>query len=167
MARRSPLGPGQRRDLLVGLALLALGIVWTGIVLATVPPGNFGVGPRAFPLWLGIGLVVLSVIMAATAWLGRDGRTEPESGRLPGSGWSLFRTAATVCLIIGAYGLLMQGLGFVIGTILTVAFTLWIVLGVHRPVLVAGMAVGIAMGSWLIFSQILGAYLPPGTWLPF
>lgn len=168
MKERTPHQAEQRRDLRVGLILFVLGIVWTAIVVATIPPGNYGIGPRAFPLWLGVGLVVLSAMLAGGAWLRRNGDgADPAESELSGAGWPLIRTVALVCLLIAAYGFLMQRAGFLLATALTVGFTLWVVLGERRPILVAGMAIGISVGAWLVFGQLLGAYLPRGTWLPF
>lgn len=168
MSERTPYQAEQRRDLVVGLVLLVLGIVWTGIVLATIPPGNYGIGPRAFPLWLGVGLVALSAILAGGAWLRRNGDGEdPGDSGLAGMGWPVFRMVVLVCLILAAYGFLMQRAGFLLATALTIAFSLWVVLGERRPFLVGGMAIGMSVGVWLVFGQLLGAYLPRGTWLPF
>lgn len=160
----------RRQDLIAGSVLLLLAITWTVTVWLTVPVG-YGVGPRAFPLWLGLALVVLSALLllkglfggykplAADAHAGADDLEAilPLRKRLG--------LVATVCGVIVAYGWMMPRLGFVLATGITVAVTLVGPLGERRPLLVAGMAVGIAVGTWLAFGKLLGAYMPSGSWL--
>lgn len=59
-------GNSIRRDLAVGASLFVLSVVWTVTVYVTVPTGT-GVGPRAFPLVLGIALMVLSAILVGAS----------------------------------------------------------------------------------------------------
>ncbi|WP_114965736.1 tripartite tricarboxylate transporter TctB family protein [Alkalilacustris brevis] len=170
MSRLSPEQREKRRDLIFGSLLLAFSVVWTGTVYFTVPVGRgVGVGPQAFPLYLGASLIGLSALLLLNAWFAKgqamDVPDDEEPDMVPIAGWPLARLIVSVCLVIMAYGYLMQSAGFVIATMLVVAFTLWVVVGVRRPVLVVGMSVGITAVSWLVFGQILGAYIPRGTWI--
>lgn len=170
MSRHSPEQSDRRRDLVFGSILLVFAVVWTGTVYYTVPVGRgVGVGPQAFPLYLGAGLIGLAVLLLLNAWFGRPtgagGPEDEEPDMVPISAWPLTRLIVSVCLVIMAYGYLMQSAGFVLATAMVVAFTLWFVVGVRRPILVLGMATGITAGSWLVFGKILGAYIPRGTWI--
>ncbi|RMD94494.1 MAG: tripartite tricarboxylate transporter TctB family protein, partial [Alphaproteobacteria bacterium] len=160
----------RRRDLIAGSVLLLFAIGWTIAVWLTVPAG-YGVGPRAFPLWLGVALAVLSALLvlqalrreAAPAEAGPVEEGEGEEGKAVTPGRRLL-TVATVCAIIIGYGWLMPRLGFMPATALAVLVTLVGPLGERRPVLILGMSLGIALGAWLAFGKILGAYMPPGSW---
>lgn len=163
----------RRQDLIAGTVLFLLGLAWTLVVWRTVPDG-YGVGPRAFPLWLGIGLTGLSAILLGRALrpVGAAGTTQAAGADegagagagVPGPGLRL-RMVATVSVLIILYGLMMQTLGFLIATGTIVAGTLVVVLGERRWRIVASMSVGMAVGCWLAFGQLLGAYMPRGTWL--
>lgn len=156
----------RRQDILAGSLLMIFSILWVGVVWSTVPVDE-GVGPRAFPLWLGVALAVLSGLLLVKGLRGTyytsddyEYATETTVSR----GFRLLMVA-TVCGIIAVYGFLMQKIGFVPATVITVAGTLIFVLGERRPLFVIGMALGIAFGAWVAFGQILGAYMPPGTWI--
>lgn len=170
MSRHTPEQRDRRRDLIFGSILLVFAVVWTGTVYYTVPAGRgVGVGPKAFPLYLGVTLIGLAVLLLLNAlWgkpTGEGGPEDDEPDMMPISAWPLTRLIVSVCLVIMAYGYLMLNAGFVLATAMIVAFTLWFVVGVRRPVLVLGMAAGITAGSWLVFGVILGAYIPRGTWI--
>jgi len=160
------------RDQIVGAILLVIAVTWTVIVYATIDPGSdSAVGPRAFPMWLGILLAGLSTMLLISGF--RQARAKVESASSESDenieGGALvdtnLRMVATVFGIIVTFGFLMEKIGFVLATILIVTGSLWFALGVRRPVLVAGMAFGMAFGCWVVFGQMLGAYLPPGTWI--
>ena len=61
------------RNYVVGLLLLTLSVVWTWLVIVTIPAG-FGdgdIGPRAFPLMFGLCLGFLSVIVLLQSLMNR------------------------------------------------------------------------------------------------
>ena len=87
-----------------------------------------------------------------------DGLTE--RGRCRNS-----RMVATVFGIIVAFGFLMEKIGFV-ATVLIVAASCGWYSASAPAVLVAGMAIGMAVGCWVVFGQMLGAYLPPAPGSP-
>lgn len=157
------------RDQVVGALLLIFGAVWTAVVYLTVPQGfGDGIGPRAFPLFLGILLVILSALLLLSGY--RKGHATPEPANEDDVADSTMtrsdvRMICSVFVIIIAYGFLMQKVGFVIATLAVVAATMWLVLGIRKPIQIAAMAAGLTGGCWLVFGEILGAYLPPGTWL--
>lgn len=165
-------GTPLRRQLTVGASLFALALVWTVIVYVTVPTGS-GVGPRAFPLVLGIVLMALSAILMAAdliAWRRHVEQPAAPGGAAGGGdaarapGLLQLRVLVTVCIAIAVYGYLMQKVGFVMSTFLTVVGLL-LILKERRVLILAGMGLGITLGSWLVFGEVLGAYIPRGTWI--
>lgn len=157
-----------QRNRVVGLILLAIAVTWTVLVYMTVPLGHDGpIGPRDFPLLLGICLAALAAFMAI--WPGGgDAEDEPAAGATAPqpahSVWQEVRVAGGMFLLIILYGFLMQKLGFLIATLIVVTLTLVGFLGERRPVFLALFAIGVSVGSWLIFGKLLGAYLPVGSW---
>jgi hypothetical protein len=157
----------RRQDVIAGSVLLLFAIVWTVTVWLTVPPG-YGAGPRAFPFWLGVGLTLLSALLLLKGLIGPYGPVEAvaeEDAEPAVSPLLRLKLVVLVCAIIVAFGWLMPKIGFMPATALTVAVTLVGPLGERRPVLVIGMALGIALGAWLAFGKVLGAYMPTGSWL--
>lgn len=163
----------NRRDMVVGAVLFSFATAWTITVYVTVPIGR-GIGPRAFPLVLGITLMVLSAVLVFANLRRQEeaGPVQPDPGVAePGTAedraglWLTLRVMAYVCITIALYGYLMQKIGFVAATFLTVVLTLFFTLKERSPFLVLGMGIGITLGSWIVFGRILGAYIPRGTWI--
>ncbi|MCT8973907.1 tripartite tricarboxylate transporter TctB family protein [Microbaculum marinisediminis] len=156
------------RDQIVGTLLLVFGALWTAVVFLTVPPGyGENVGPRAFPLGLGILLILLSALMLISGSRKAQSRADDAEDEdvVSATTRAELRVVASVFVIIVGFGFLMEKLGFVIATVTIVSMSMWLVLGIRKPTVIAGMAIGLAGGCWLVFGKILGAYLPPGTWL--
>ena len=152
------------RDRVAGLVLLGLGLVWSVTVYQTIPggQGEGDVGARAFPLIFGICLMVLSAILVVSSFrpseVADDDKVEPVS-------WFRIRIALSVFALVLAYGFLLFKIGFVLATPLIVAVAMWGILKIRDIKLILAMALGITAGCWLIFGKLLGAYLPPGTWI--
>jgi hypothetical protein len=154
-------------DRLAGLALLAIAVSWSGLVYWTIPAGDGGyIGPRAFPLFLGLILTGLSAAMLFRAFLPKTGKpTEPgENAHISITGLEV-RLAGGVFLVIIGYGFLLEKLGFVLATPIMITATLVGVLGLRRPLLIAAIAAGVTIGCWAIFGKLLGVYLPHGSWV--
>ena len=163
------------RDRITATALLAFAIVWCVVVWQTIPVGSPGsVGPRAFPLGLGILLAVLSGLLLLRAQVRKRIETAAdEADDTPDDSTSMsgahegtyLRMVFSVFAVIVAYGFLMEKIGFVLATLVTIPAMMMLVLGIRDPLRIAGMAFGMTFGCWLVFGKLLGAYLPPGTWL--
>ena len=159
-----------RRDRVTALLLLAFAAAWVIAVWYTIPSGSSGiVGPRTFPLCLGIALGVLALVLLAASYVKPAGvstddveEDAPEGEAL--AGWLYPRLVFSLVLVIVAYGFLMEKVGFVFATMVVVAAMVGLILKIRNPVTIIGMAVGLAFGCWLLLGKVLGAYLPPGTW---
>lgn len=154
-----------RRDRLVGLALFAIAVVWSVLVYWTIPAGYGEVGARAFPLAFGLILAALSLWMAI--WPGEAGGGEDtaEAESAPSLRKGEIASALGVFAAILVYGFLLQRIGFLLATPVVIVALMVLVLRITRPVAVGAMALGITAGCWLVFGKLLGAYLPPGTWI--
>lgn len=157
-------------DRLLGLALLVFAVAWTVIVVETIPSGSSGpVGPRGFPLGLGVLLAGLSGLLILGSFTrDADPDATPETDEpQPKSltlGVEVWAVASTVGLLV-VYTLLLSYTGFIIGTALTVAAGLLLVLKTPGWRLLLGMSLGMSLGIYLIFGKLLGVYLPHGSWV--
>lgn len=155
-----------RRDRITGLILLAFAVVWSVIVYQTIPggQGEGDVGPRAFPLIFGVLLAGLAGFVVVNSFR-KSGNHDGEDVELVTK--LQIKLALGIFALIIVYGFLLLKIGFLLATPVIVSAALWGVLGVRNLKTIAGMAVGMTAGCWLIFGKILGAYLPPGTWIYF
>ena len=149
------------RDRISGSILLAIAVVWIVFVYMTIEPGGDAeAGPRAFPLFFGVVLAGLSLLMLAQTLrpTAAGGEEEPES-IIPGEVGAVVFTIAGLVV----YGMLLEPFGFIPSTALGVVAMMVFALRIRSPLLIAGMAIGLSLGCYLVFGKLLGTYLPPGT----
>ena len=147
--------PVKRDDLIAGLSLIALGvfIILEAIQLDYV--NEYGPGPGFLPLWLGIGLLALSVPLAVMSISRPSGE---ESGL-----WRETRRALLSWVGLTVAIALLNRLGFILSfTLLTVFLVL--VMDRRSPFIALSVAVGSALGFYLIFALALRLPLPVGPW---
>lgn len=155
-------------DLIAAILLLAFAIAWSVTVYRTVPDSVYGIGPKDFPLVMGIILIVMSVLLLLRT-LSTDQGTEEVKGdeaddsEVAGGG----KYAVGVLLLIILYGFLIERIGFLLTTPIIIVVALAGILRIRNPVSILAVAIGITAGSWLVFNKILGVYMPPGSWIPF
>jgi Tripartite tricarboxylate transporter TctB family len=152
----------SRTDRLAGGILLLLALAWIAGVYWTIPGGSGEgqIGPRGFPLGMGILLAVLSLFLIGS----RNGANEearPTRTALDRAAeiWALVATFG----FLGVYVLLLDLFGFLVATIVAIAGFLVIGLDKRAPRLIAGISVGLAFGIWLILGKAMGVYLPRGS----
>lgn len=149
------------RDRIAGTVLLAVALVWIVLVYETVEPSQDAeAGPRAFPLFFGIVLAALSLTLLLQSFRRQTADGEMNvPAVIPGE---IQAVAATIGGLV-AYGFMLQPLGFIPSTAIIVTVVMVLVLRIFSPMLVATMAIGLSLGSYLVFGKLLGTYLPPGT----
>lgn len=84
----------------------------------------------------------------------------------PRTDWTLFsrlrwRPAALLLIMMSAYGLVMEFLGFAVSTIAFLGGA-FVVLGARHPARILLVSVSLALGFWLLMDR-LGVYLVPGS----
>ncbi len=153
----------SKSDRLAGVILLLVAALWIAGVYWAIPDvaGEAGrVGPRGFPLAMGVMLAALSALMIAGSFTaaepGADDNSERRVDRT-----EIWALAATFGFLAG-YVALLAWFGFVIGTAVSSAAFLFFVLNKRSPALIAGMSLGLAFGIWLILGKAMGVYLPHG-----
>ncbi len=130
--------------------LLAGFFIWQATLIETgfiVDP----MGPKAFPIVIGITLAVAAIYPIVKP----DPRPDwPAAGRL-------LEIAFAVVLMI-AYAQALPRFGFVLSTAVTAALLAWR-LG-SRPLAAAAAGVAIAIGIYVVFHLVLGLTLARGPW---
>lgn len=162
----------RTQDIVVGTILLTLAVAWCVIVVQTIPAGQGGgdIGPRAFPLWLGVFLGAMALLMVLRSLMARGGAAQPSKAAAApdisaadrrAEHWLVWLTTGLLVL----YGLIMPIIGFNLATVLVVALTLLLCVRVRSWKVLAGMTVGIPLATWLIFGKILQIPLATGSWI--
>jgi hypothetical protein len=149
------------RNRISGAVLLSVALVWIVLVYQTITPSQgTEAGPRAFPLFFGYVLAILSLLLLFQGFRAAksDHETEAAAAPLPGE---LTAAALTIGGFV-VYGMLLEPFGFIPSTAFIVVVLMLAVLRVRSLLLIAGMAIGLSLGSYLVFGKLLGTYLPPG-----
>lgn len=140
-----------------GLAFLLLSLAY-GYSATSIPlfPGEETepFSARTLPYFLaalGCGLSLFLLLF------GRDGDRADENA-IAGMDWPL---AASLLVLMVAYGLALEWLGFLVATtlFLIIGFRL---LGERRPKILLAVSVPFTVGFWLLLTQALDIYLAPG-----
>jgi len=148
----------EKKELLSGICLGSFGVYVAFEALKLPYVSEFGPGPGFFPLWIGIGLTLLSLLLivanlfASTAVESSESQSRTAIGRAL-VGWS------GLMLAIG----LLHWLGFGLSLALLAAF---LILALERrsPWVALSVAFGLALGFHAIFALALGLSLPAGPW---
>jgi putative tricarboxylic transport membrane protein len=148
----------NKSDLAAGISVATFGTYVTVASSRLAYSSEYGPGPGFLPLWLGIGLLVLSLCLTVK----NLARGAPEVVSKP----EFWRTSARV---LGGWLALMLAILLLpwIGLSLSLALlTLFLVLALERrsPWTAIGVALGLAVGFHLIFVSGLGLSLPVGPW---
>jgi putative tricarboxylic transport membrane protein len=147
----------RNRDVWSGLALAALGTYIVAAARGWTYLGEDGPGPGFFPLWYGSLMVVLSLVLVATAVLRRAPAQAHDATR-----WNEVRRAFACWAGFVASIALMPWLGFFI----SYALLTWFLVAVlaARPQRVAiPLALGGAIVFYAIFQWGLDLSLPRGA----
>jgi len=142
-------------DIVSGAVLAGLGVFIIVEAQGWEYLGPDGPGPGFFPLWYGIAMVALSLLLVATSLSRRSG----EPGKAVNWG-EIGRALAAWAGLAACVGLL-KTLGFLLAFGL---FTFFLVAVMYRRPLgaAAAVAVGISVSFYLIFPLALNVALPIG-----
>lgn len=148
----------DKSELACSVILVALGAFVVQQSLAWEYMTRDGPGPGFFPLWIGLAIIVLSLLYLTlmaydmvrgeavhqTNWSG--------TGRVL-AGWAAFMAAAA----------LLKPAGFIVSFALLMVFLVRMIFG--RPFLKAiAVGLGSALGFWVLFVKLLSVRLPTGPW---
>lgn len=146
-----------------GIALLALVWLWLSYTYIPGARGEGEPGPRAFPIVLGVTLLGLGILLSIAVWSGNL-RKRPSITVKSVTGHETRIVAGTFLLLI-LYAFVMEKLGFLIATPLTVLLVMTTLLGMREWRFMVLFATGITAACWLFFVKLLETPLPHGLWL--
>ena len=146
-------------EVLSAAVLAALGVYIFMEARTWVYYNDDGPGPAFFPVWYGIAMVVLSLVLIATTVAKELKDTTPSSAE---TDWVGIRRALITWAAFAICALLMHWLGFMIAFALLSFFIITYVF--RQPPVMAGVAaVVMALGFYLLFPLALSAALPTGV----
>ena len=148
----------EKNELYAAVCLGALGIYVVIEALQLPYVSEFGPGPGFFPLWIGIGLTALSLLLMGANRL-VSATVESGAGQ---SRSAIARALTGWSALMLAIGLLPR-LGFVLSIAL---LTMFLVVALERrsPWLACIVALSVALGFHAVFALALGLSLPAGPW---
>jgi hypothetical protein len=161
------------RDVVAGVLLFAASVGYyvmaTGIPVSLI---DTTVNSSALPKLLGIGGAGLSLVLIAQGLLQQRRQAAasvaPEpSASAPGL-WLQHRRALGILIIVVAYALLLNVLGYFVSMALMLGATAYYQAHFYRTVRSVPVMIGLALGGallfWLIFDQLVGIPMPDGLW---
>jgi hypothetical protein len=164
------------RDLVAGVVLLAAStgyyVMATGIPLSLL---DTTVNSSVVPRMLGIGGAGFSLILIAQTLFGQWQQsraladTEPAAPAAPAPDqWLQHRRALAILIIVTAYMLLLNLLGYIVSMALMLAATAYYQArfygSVRSPTIMLGLPLVGALLFWAIFDLLLGIPMPAGLW---
>jgi len=141
-------------DLWSGLALAALGLYIVVQAWQWEYLGPDGPGPGFFPLWYGIAIFALSVLLVGSHFKRAQPRPNPVD-------WTRVGRALSTWLALAVSVALFNTLGFVVSFALLTYFIVAVMY--RRPLRTAAfVAVATGAGFYLVFDRALDVSLPAG-----
>lgn len=157
------------KDLVAGVVMLIASIGYyvmaTGIPLSLL---DTTVNSSVVPKGLGIGGAGFSLMLIVQT-LFRQWRSKTVTAAAPGPGmWLQHRRALGILIIVVAYALLLNVLGYFVGMALMMGATAYYQARFYGSVRSLSVMLGLpligALVFWAIFDQLLGIPMPVGVW---
>jgi putative tricarboxylic transport membrane protein len=146
-------------EVLSAAVLAALGVYIIMEARTWVYYGEDGPGPAFFPIWYGIAMVALSLVLIATTVANELKDTTPSKDE---TDWVGIRRALITWAAFAICAFLMNWLGFMIAFAILTFFIITFVF--RQPPVMAGVAAVVAaLGFYLVFPLALSVALPTGV----
>jgi putative tricarboxylic transport membrane protein len=148
----------------LGIVLLGAWFLWQALMLRE-GPGYAAVGPRVFPVVVGLGLLLSGLaISVSAAWaLRRLGAAGTMAAPIEGEAAEPtdWRTLLAAAVALAAYVALFLPLGFVLASTAFLVASARI-LGSRSPLRDLASGLGLSIVAYLVFTRLLGLELPAG-----
>ena len=147
----------NRRDIIASILLILAGMA-VSIESIRLKVGTFSAPePGFYPFFVGLLLMGIAFVLLVQSC--RDAATRPSSPMMPCGD---LRRPMILLSSMGVYTALMNPIGYVLPTVLVAAVVLRIT-GVTSWKVVGLISVGLSVGTYVLFSRILGIDLPAGV----
>lgn len=154
----------MRSDRWLGPLMMLLALLWLVLVYQYIPSSREEgeLGPRAFPVVLGVALLGLGGLITASAVAnGRKALLYPEK---PATRREITVVAGTFGLLL-LFAFLMEKAGFLIATPVVVLLIMVGILQMRNWLFILQMTAGVSLVCWLFFVVLLKIPMPQGSWL--
>lgn len=159
----------MNRSALTGIIAMLLGVVYSyqAYHLPRATVGNV-MAPVYFPLGLGVLMFIFGLAIFIQTWIKAgiiNGSSEQQ-----GKKWAFSYTAKLITFtsfISILYAILFDIIGYVFSTILFLGAILFVINGVKQWKVNAIVSVTFALTIYIVFSKLLGIYLPRMPWIEF
>ena len=152
-------------SLLSGIISLLIGLIYTimAFMLPDAALGNPG-APRFFPLALGFSMIILAALLLAEELKKAKASGEKTAGFKIDEN---LKKIGLTCLFSILYAVLFDKLGYVISTVLFLEGELYLFNGLKKWKTNTAVALVFSLFIYILFSKLLGVYLPmtPGIWI--
>jgi putative tricarboxylic transport membrane protein len=145
----------RRADKITGIIMLIFGVAVMEGGRRMPPSNTFGPGAGFLPFWLGVAMALLALLLFVNAVREKSDAAD----RSPFPDTSALVSIGLTVVSLAVYNLLIEPLGFLISTVLLSGFLLRVVEGERWPATTL-VAVGNAIGLYIIFQVLLGVGLP-------
>jgi hypothetical protein len=145
----------RRADKVTGIIMLIFGVAVMEGGRRMPPSNTFGPGAGFLPFWLGVAMVFLAILLYVNA----NRYPADTANRSPFPEKKSLVSIALTVTSLAAYNLLIEPLGFLVSTVFLSGFLLKVVEGERWPATTL-VAVGNAIGLYIIFQVLLGVGLP-------
>jgi putative tricarboxylic transport membrane protein len=149
----------DRQRTLAAAALLGFAVVYFQSALRLDRGTSSNPGPGLVPAAIGGLLLACTAIHLIGVLRSRSGEVEGAASIPPAAGNR--RAVVGILAATVVFPLILEPLKFVVATTV-VAFVMLVLLNPRRPAFSLGLAVGMAVASFVIFSRLLGVALPGG-----
>jgi putative tricarboxylic transport membrane protein len=136
------------------IAVLGVWVLWQATSLRE-GPGYAAVGPRVFPMVVGVGMMVSGLALLWSSW--RVGSAQ-DSEATPAADWA---TLLGMAAALAGYIVLYRPLGFIAASTVFLVAGAWI-LGSRSPLRDVLAGVLVSVGTFVLFTRLLGLELPVG-----
>ena len=147
----------NRKDIIASILLILVGMA-VSIEAIRLKVGTFSQPePGFYPFFVGLLLMGIAFVLLVQSWRGRA-TASPQGDEANGD----LRRPMILLASMGVYTALMDPIGYVLPTILVGAVVLRIT-GVTSWKKIGLISVGLSVGTYVLFSRILGIDLPAGV----
>ncbi len=146
-----------------GLLAVILGAVYSiGALSLRGPSMGDPLGPKVFPLIIGIFSILLGVLLILREVRIPEERRQKISFQLPAQGKILFRLIGLTSVFGIVYGLLFDSLGYLISTMIFMVFVMFLVNKSSRWMQNIIVSLGFSIITYVGFATLLHLSLPRG-----
>jgi len=154
-------GPVRRGNLVSGALLATLGVYIVVEARQWEYLGADGPGPGFFPLWYGLAMIALSLGLMASSVVTSSAVPTPDDAQRASVKTREIGRALSMWIVLAVCVGLLKVLGFLVAFAL---FAFFVAAAMYRRPLLPSLAVavGSALGFYLLFPLLLGVALPRG-----